>query len=61
MSYFGEHFWVSKAYSYFGRGSWKVSGVLYGGGSTRWFVGRESLQGIEVKVGRVRLGLNLHP
>lgn len=32
MSYFGEHFWVSKMHFYFDGGSWKGCGDFYRAG-----------------------------
>ena len=63
MSYFGEYFWVSKIHSYFGGVSWKGCGGFYGDGEIWWLVGRVlgrwRVCPVEVKVGGVRLGLNL--
>lgn len=64
MSYFGEHFWVSKTHTYFGGSFWK-GGLLWRLGYLAAYqqnLGQvERLQGIDVEVGRVRLDSNLHP
>lgn len=64
MSYFGEYFWVSKIHSYFGGVSWKGLWGLLGRWRNLVACGQspgqmEGLQGVEVNVGGVRLGLNL--
>lgn len=40
MSYFGEHFWVSKTHFYFDGGSWKGYGAFYGDEGTWRLRGR---------------------
>lgn len=66
MSYFGEHFWVSKTHFYFDGGLLEgLWGLLWRWGDLAAYgqsLGQvEGLRLIEIKVGGVGLGLNLYP